>query len=68
MADKKATKKTAPDMSNKTVAELKQDLLNAKKGLHDGTLANPRHIQTIRKAIARKMTAESLAKEEKGDK
>ena len=55
-------------MSNKTVAELKQDLLNAKKGLHDGTLANPHHIQTIRKAIARKMTAESLAKEEKGDK
>jgi ribosomal protein L29 len=68
MADKKATKKTTPDMSKKTVIELRQDLLNAKKGLHDGTLVNPHHIKTIRKEIARKLTAESLAKAEKGDK
>ena len=42
MADKKATKKTTPkaaDMSKKTVAELKADLLLARKGLYDGTLA-----------------------------
>ena len=70
MADKKATKKTAPkaDMSKKTVAELKSDLLLARKGLYDGTLANPHHIKAIRKEIARKLTAENSAKEEKGDK
>ena len=68
MADKKATKKTAPDMSKKTVAELKADLLMARKGLYDGTLANPHHIKAIRKEIARKLTAENAAKEEKGDK
>jgi len=68
MADKKATKKTAPkaaDMSKKTVAELKADLLIARKGLYDGTLANPHHIKAIRKEIARKMTKEN---QEKGDK
>ena len=71
MADKKATKKTAPkttDMSKKTVAELKADLLMARKGLFDGTLANPHHIKAIRKEIARKLTAENAVKEEKGDK
>ena len=68
MADKKATKKTAPDMSKKTVAELKADLLMARKGLYDGTLTNPHHIKAIRKEIARKLTAENAAKEEKGDK
>jgi ribosomal protein L29 len=69
MADKKATKKTAPakaDMSKKTVAELKADLLMARKGLYDGTLANPHHIKAIRKEIARKLTAENA--QEKGDK
>lgn len=68
MADKKATKKTTPDMSKKTVAELRADLLMAQKGLFDGTLANPHHIKAIRKEIARKLTAENAAKEEKGDK
>jgi ribosomal protein L29 len=73
MADKKATKKTAPkatkaDSSKKTVAELNNDLLMARKGLYDGTLANPHHIKAIRKEIARKLTAENAAKEEKGDK
>ena len=67
MADKKATNKTAPK-SEKTVAELRQDLLMARKGLYDGTLANPHHIKAIRKEIARKLTAENAAKEEKGDK
>ena len=66
MADKKATKKTAPK-SEKTVAELRQDLLMARKGLYDGTLANPHHIKAIRKEIARKLTAENAAIEEKGD-
>jgi len=57
MADKKATKKAPKaDMSKKTVAELKADLLLAQKGLFDGTLANPHHIKAIRKEIARKLT------------
>ena len=73
MAKKEAAKKTAPkatkvDMSKKTVAELKNDLLLARKGLYDGTLTNPHHIKAIRKEIARKLTAENAAKEEKGDK
>lgn len=70
MADKKTTKKApkTADMSKKTVAELKNDLLLARKGLYDGTLANPHHIKAIRKEIARKLTAENAAKEEKGDK
>ena len=62
------TTKKAPkveDMSKKTVAELKADLLLAKKGLYDGTLANPHHIKAIRKEIARKLTHENA---EKGDK
>ena len=69
MADKKATKKTAPKKvdSKKTVAELKNDLLTAQKGLFDGTLANPHHIKAIKKEIARKLTAENAVKE-KGDK
>lgn len=68
---KVATKKTAPkaqkgvDMSKKTVSELKADLLLARKGLYDGTLANPHHIKAIRKEIARKMTKEN---QEKGEK
>ncbi|MDO4967607.1 MAG: 50S ribosomal protein L29 [Candidatus Saccharibacteria bacterium] len=58
MADKKATKKAPKtnDMDKKTVAELKNDLLLARKGLYDGTLANPHHIKAIRKEIARKLT------------
>ena len=63
----KATKKTSrsEDIRRKTVAELKADLLLARKGLYDGTLANPHHIKAIRKEIARKMTKEN---QEKGDK
>lgn len=70
MADKKATKKApkTEDMSKKAVAELRSDLLLARKGLYDGTLANPHHIKAIRKEIARKLSAENSAKEEKGDK
>ena len=66
MADKKATKAPKAE-SNKTVAELKSDLLMARKGLYDGTLANPHHIKAIRKEIARKLTAENSA-DEKGTK
>ena len=70
MADKKTTKKAPKkeDMSKKTVTELRSDLLLARKGLFDGTLANPHNIKAIRKEIARKLTAENAAKEEKGDK
>jgi ribosomal protein L29 len=57
------TTKKAPEIANKTVAELKADLLIAQKGLYDGTLANPHHIKAIRKEIARKLTAENAAKE-----
>ena len=68
MADKKTTKKAPKtDYSKKTVAELKQDLLMARKGLYDGTLANPHHIKALRKEIARKLTAENSA-QEKGTK
>ena len=73
MADKKATKKAPKttakvDLSKKTVAELRADLLLAQKGLFDGTLTNPHYIKAIRKEIARKLTAENAPKEEKGDK
>ena len=69
MAEKTTIKKAPKtDLSKKTVAELKSDLLLAQKGLFDGTLANPHHIKAIRKEIARKLTAENAAKEEKGDK
>ena len=58
MAEKKATKKTAPK-SEKTVAELKNDLLIAEKGLRDGTLVNPHKIKAIKKDIARLLTKEN---------
>ncbi len=68
MADKKTAKKAPKtDYSKKTVAELKQDLLMARKGLYDGTLANPHHIKALRKEVARKLTAENSA-QEKGTK
>ncbi len=54
--------KTKDDSKNKTVAELRNDLLIARKSLHDGTLTNPHAIKAIRKEIARKLTEESAAK------
>lgn len=63
MADKKAKK--APEISKKTVDELRKDLLLAEKGLFDGTLANPHYIKAVKKEIARKLTKEN---QEKGDK
>ena len=73
MADKKA--KTI-DSKTKTVKELRADLLIARKSLYDGTLTNPHAIKSIRKEIARKLTAENAAKapaednkaQEKGEK
>lgn len=56
----KEVKKNAPKLSEKSIDELKKDLLEARHGLYDGTLANPHHIKSLRKEIARKMT--------KGDK
>ena len=51
MADKKT--ETA---KVKTVAELKQELLEAKRGLYEGTLQNPHRIKALRKASAKALT------------
>ena len=51
MADKKT--ETA---KVKTVAELKQELLEAKRGLYEGTLQNPYRIKALRKEIAKALT------------
>ena len=51
MADKKT--ETA---KVKTVAELKQELLEAKRGLYEGTLQNPHCIKALRKEIAKALT------------
>ena len=51
MADKKT--ETA---KVKTVAELKQELLEAKRGLYEDTLQNPHRIKALRKEIAKALT------------
>ena len=51
MADKKT--ETA---KVKTVTELKQELLEAKHGLYEGTLQNPHRIKALRKEIAKALT------------
>lgn len=51
MADKKT--ETA---KVKTVAELKQELLEAKRGLYEGTLQNPHRIKALHKEIAKALT------------
>ena len=51
MADKKT--ETA---KVKTVAELKQELLEAKRGFYEGTLQNPHRIKALRKEIAKALT------------
>ena len=51
MADKKT--ETA---KVKTVAELKQELLEAKRGLYESTLQNPHRIKALRKEIAKALT------------
>ena len=51
MADKKT--ETA---KVKTVAELKQELLEANRGLYEGTLQNPHRIKALRKEIAKALT------------
>ena len=62
--DKTKTKvvKAKADNKNKTVAELRADLLITQKSLHDGTLTNPHAIKSIKKEIARKLTAENAAR------
>ena len=72
MATKTTVKKTS-DKKEKTLAELRADLLIAQKSLYDGTLQNPHAIRTIKKDIARALTKESLAekaaeKAKKGEK
>lgn len=54
MADKKTTKAT-----EKTVAELRAELLTSRQGLYTGTLQNPHAIKNAKKAIARKLTQEN---------
>ncbi len=71
MATKTTVKKTQAK-EKKTLAELRADLLVARKSLYDGTLQNPHSLRSIRKEIARAMTAENSqtdsAKEQKGEK
>lgn len=57
MAKAETTKKA--EAKAKTVAELRADLLTARKSLYDGTLSNPHAIKATRKAIARALTAEN---------
>ncbi|MBQ3326141.1 50S ribosomal protein L29 [Candidatus Saccharibacteria bacterium] len=59
----KTTVKKTSDKQNKSLAELRADLLTAKKSLHDGTLHNPHAIRSIKKDIAR-----ALTNEKKGEK
>ena len=55
----KSKEKAAVD---KTVAELRADLLVAQRSLYDDTLTNPHAISSLKKQIARKLTAENAAK------
>ena len=67
MADKKTTTKVIKSKakdSDKSVKELREDLLMAQKSLYDGTLTNPHAIKSIKKQIARKLTAEKVSQKE----
>ncbi len=57
----KVKKATKADKSNKTVAELRADLLTARKSLYDGTLQNPHAVKAARKEVARALTRERAA-------
>ncbi len=72
MAMKTTVKKTSDKKSNKSLAELRADLLIAQKSLYDGTLQNPHSIKAIKKDIARALTEENKKenadKDQKGEK
>ncbi|MDO4978820.1 MAG: 50S ribosomal protein L29 [Candidatus Saccharibacteria bacterium] len=69
-ADEKATKATVKksdakvDLKKLSVEELQANLLIARRSLFEGTLTNPHMINSIKKEIARKLTAQN-AKEGK---
>ena len=57
MVEKKVEKTEKTETAKvKTVAELKQELLEAKRGLYEGTLQNPHRIKALRKEIAKALT------------
>jgi large subunit ribosomal protein L29 len=80
MADSKTTKKKTVAVKAQTVktveqlitelAEKKQDMLDSRKSLIAGEMVNPRAIRTLRKDIARLLTAirEDEIKSQKGNK
>jgi len=80
MADSKTTKKKTVAVNAQTVktveqlktelAEKKQDMLDSRKSLIAGEMVNPRAIRTLRKDIARLLTAirEDEIKSQKGNK
>jgi large subunit ribosomal protein L29 len=80
MADSKTTKKKTVTVNAQTVktveqlktelAEKKQDMLDSRKSLIAGEMVNPRAIRTLRKDIARLLTAirEDEIKSQKGNK
>ena len=60
MADKKTEKKAEKVI--KPLADLQKELLEARRGLVDGTLQNLHKIKTLKKAIARSKTLTNQGK------
>lgn len=60
MADKKTEKKAEKVI--KPLADLKKELLEARRGLIEGTLQNPHKIKALRKEIARSKTLTNQGK------
>ena len=58
----KVKKASKADKATKTVAELRADLLTARKSLYEGTLQNPHAVKAARKDVARALTRENAAK------
>lgn len=55
MTDKKNNKKTT-EKTVKSESELRKELIEARRGLIEGTLQNPHKIKALRKEIARSKT------------
>ena len=60
MADKKTEKKAEKVI--KPLADLQKELLEARRGLIEGTLQNPHEIKALRKEIARSKTLTNQGK------
>ena len=60
MADKKTEKKAEKVI--KPLAVLQKELLEARRGLSEGTLQNPHKIKALRKEIARSKTLTNQGK------